>query len=642
MKWFDNDNRWVKILDILEKNTKISLENLSTELGVSYKTVKNDMKKIESSLKDTAVVSFKNGYYSIYVLNIPKYKIIKNDLQKINGYFDSPIMRIAFIYESLYNSSSPVLLDELAYAMNIGRSTLVSDINKLKEYLEEYDIKIVGKTNSGISLVGDESSLRFFILENIYNIIYEDSILDQNVVSIIENVARENMFDKSTVRNFLQFLTVSLDRMNNGKFIKLDKQKKDRLKDNPFFMSIKGISKEIENVLGVEIPEDELVFIVTPIAGMRTPVMVEGIEKMLDIPDRVYNLVERIILEIKKEYNISVRVGEVLNEFIYHVYFLTNRINYGYSIKNPMSQQVMKKYPVAYLMAQKARELIEEEYQTTISEDELSFLTSYFEIFIVEEKKASKKPYKVCLICGDGKAVSRLIMNQLKSIFDENSEFDMISDIDLDKREFDDYDLVVSTSKISLNTITPVIMIDEMASEEALRQKIENYRYIKKLHIPLINGINSILFSLVDSSKFVRIEDDMDYTVALEYMTSELENRGEIDRDFVKAVWEREEKSSMQIDDVIGFPHVNVKNISKPIVSIGIRKGNKSKEIKPLIIFLVGVPSSNVESTLLVQLYDEVLAITKSLDDVYALSQSDNYQELMFNLISQTGLFRKE
>lgn len=642
MKWFDNDNRWVKILDMLEKDSKISEELLSTELNVSSKTIKNDIKKIKSYIGNYAVLDYKNGHYSIYVLDYDRYRVVKNELQKINGYFESPIMRIAFIYDSLYRSNSPILLDELAYAMNVGRTTLISDINKLKKYIDEYDIKIVGKTNSGISISGDEYSLRFFILDNIYNIIYEDFVMDEGVVSIIENLAKNHKFDKSTVKNFIQFLTVSVDRIQSERFVKIDKEKKDLLKDNPFYDSILNIKEDLEEILKINIPEDELIFISTPVVGMRTPVIVDGIEKMLDIPQDIYDLVERIILEIKEEYNIDVRVGEVLNEFIYHVYFLTNRIKYGYSIKDPMSHQVIRKYPVAYMMAMKAREIIEEEYNVSIGEDELSFLTSYFEIFIVEEKKSLKKPYNICLICGAGKAVSRLIMGQLKSIFDSNSDFDLVSDIDLDEKKLDNYDLIVSTSNINIDTITPVIVVSEMSSEDMLRKKIESYRYIKKLNIPIINGINSILFSLLDPNKFVIIDSHLDYSDSLSYMMDVLKKRGEIDEMFEKTILDRESSSPMYIDENIAFPHANLENISKPIVSIGIRKGDSAKGISPMIIFLVGVPSVNTDSTLLVQLYDEVLEISNSKEEIHILSQSDNYQELMFNLISQTELFRRE
>ena len=70
-----------------------------------------------------------------------------------------------YIFGRLMRSKQPLLTDELAYEMNIGRTTLVSDLKKLRAALAPYHLSVVGKTSKGLVLQGDESVIRQYVLE---------------------------------------------------------------------------------------------------------------------------------------------------------------------------------------------------------------------------------------------------------------------------------------------------------------------------------------------------------------------------------------------------------------------------------------------------------------------------------------------
>lgn len=126
--------------------------------------------------------------------------------------------------QKLMNTDCPYLTDELAYDMNIGRSTVNGDLKRLRKILEEYEIEILGKTNTGISLNGDELEIRFFILENMYDGIYKDYPLDSDLIDAIKQIALEYELDSVAVEYFIKFFTVMIDRFLNGNPLsKLDK-----------------------------------------------------------------------------------------------------------------------------------------------------------------------------------------------------------------------------------------------------------------------------------------------------------------------------------------------------------------------------------------------------------------------------------
>lgn len=59
--------------------------------------------------------------------------------------------RQEYVFAKLMRAMEPVLTDDLAYEMNIGRSTLISDLKKLRQTMEDYELEIVGKTSNGLA-----------------------------------------------------------------------------------------------------------------------------------------------------------------------------------------------------------------------------------------------------------------------------------------------------------------------------------------------------------------------------------------------------------------------------------------------------------------------------------------------------------
>lgn len=126
---------------------------------------------------------------------------------------DSSKRRIAYIIERLINNEVIITLDELAYEMNISRTTLVNELKKASVSLEAYNLKIHGKPNTGISLDGVELDIRFFIINNVFEMIYRSYPLDQDIEEEITTIAARHDFESSTQKRLMEFVIVMLDRL---------------------------------------------------------------------------------------------------------------------------------------------------------------------------------------------------------------------------------------------------------------------------------------------------------------------------------------------------------------------------------------------------------------------------------------------
>jgi len=587
------------------------------------------------------MIDNKQGKYKIYIVDRIKYEEVKNEIYNQKEFLNSPQRRMAFILYKLMNTEEPYLTDELAYEMNVGRTTIISDLKKMRDILADYNLNIIGKTNNGLILKGAELNIRFFVLENIYEMIYEQNVLDEDIVNLVKSITDKYQFDTTTFDSFLQSLTVSLDRLLNGHTINTLRNEYGEVLRSWEFTLVNTISDEIENKLNISIPIKERLFLTLPIIGMRTPNNIEVISQHVQITEEVSNLVNEIIERIKAEMGFNIKLDDILEDFIYHISFLVNRLKYGVNINNPILDEIKEKYKVAYKMAELAKGVIEKSIDIDMTEDEVGFIAAYFGVFISDKQIEKNQTYKVAVICGTGRVTARLVASQLKGIFDENTVIDLYSDSAVTGEILDKYNLVLSTVQTKFNTTATVMYLEKVFDEEVLRKRIKSVKYIDKLDMPSLQGMDSILLNILDEDTFFILDNELSYKENIDYMIEMLYSRGYVDGGFKQRIREREEKSTMAFNESIAFPHtINYEN-DQIVISLGIfPEGNKLGEnSRTKVVFLVGLPEKTSNDIILVKLYDEIIAIANDRNTVDTISKVSNYKELILYFTKQNNIF---
>lgn len=641
MKHFYDENRSTRILKLIEQRHSVSMDTFVEKFEVSSKTVKNDVKELNDLLKGSAFIDNKQGKYKIYIVDRSKFEEIKKNIYDQKEFLNSPQTRMAFILYKLMNSKEPYLTDELAYEMNVGRTTIVSDLKKMRDILENYNLNIIGKTNNGLALKGTELNLRFFILENVYGKIYQERILDEDIINLVKDTADKYQFDTATLESFLQSLTVTLDRLLNGHAINTLRNEYTEILRGWEFTLVNTIADEIENRLNISIPIKERLFLTLPIIGMRTPTNIEGISKHIQITEEVAGLVNEIIERIKDEMGLNIKLEDILEDFVYHISFLLNRLKYGVNINNPILDDIKQKYKVAYKMAELAKDVIEKRLHVHMTQDEVGFIAAYFGVFISEQQIEKNKIYKVAVICGTGRVTARLVASQLKGIFDANTVIDLYSDSAITEETLDKYNLVISTVQTKFNTTATVMYLEKIFDEEALKKRIKSIKYIDKLEMPSLLGMDSILLSILDEDTFFILNSELSYKENLNYMIDTLYSRGYVDDGFNERIRKREEKSTMDFNEVMTFPHaINYEN-DQIVISLGIypEETDIGENEKIKIVFLVGLPEKTNDDIILVKLYDEIIAIANDKNAVDAISKVRNYKELILYFTKENNIF---
>lgn len=638
MKLFNNENRIATILKNIEMQSVCSVETLATKLNVSQKTIRNDIKELNCLLGGYACISNNKGECKLIVFAPNGFSEIRNKICAQDDLFNSSQTRMAYMFWQLMHAKEPYLTDDLSEEMKVARTTTISDLNRLRKAIEKYDLKIKGKANTGLTLCGDEFKIRMFILENIYEQLYLNFPLGQTVREKLYDFQERLSMDALGFGFFYRFFVVMIQRMESGHMIGVLESKYEDLYQSSAYNIVDEFLDEIEQVKGYKISKEERLFLSISVAGMRTPANTAEIEQKISISEGVADMIIEMLDRIKEELNVTVIANELFDDFVYHVFFMINRLKYGFHIYNPMVDDFKNKYSVAYKMAEIGKEVLERRADIKMTEDEMGFLAAYFGVFLVEQEP-EKKRCRIAIACGSGKIIGRLIENQLKKVFDIEPEFEFFYGT-FDEQKKDAFDYIVTTTELDIDTETPVIFMDEVFDREYIQRKFENIRYLSEAGRSIRKGIDSLFMNLLDETRFFVLDEDSSYDENVNRMVRSLTNQGELDAGFAQRVREREKYSTMVLDQNIAFPHT--KNmLPKLTLALGVfpnmLKDEKYGSIR--LVILLGIPESMEDDTVLVRLYDDILSIGKNPDVLPKIQSMESYRDFLLYIAEENNIF---
>ncbi len=625
--YFAEDRKFL-IIKLLQHNHNIPLAELAQKLNVSTRTIRNDIKVLNDILEDSAFIEIEQGECCFYITDHYELEERKISLEKMQRDFDSPQKRVAYIIKTLMTNDKPYSMEELAYDMNLGRTTLYNEIKKLN-----YGLSIEGTQNAGIQLKGEELQLRLFILEHIYDMIYEEEAIQENIQNCIETLFEQYRLESTTEKNFFHYVVMSVDRIQSGHSLKYMDEKFYVLQKSNAWDIIQTVANELRPLLNKEISIEEKLFMTIPLAGMRTPTDLENISKM-ELKQNIDEVVEEIIASIGYELNLYLKKDNLQKDFYYHISFMVNRLQFGYVLKNPLAEEITKKYPLAYKMAKIAAKVVEEKYHVTVPEDEVGYITAYFGAYILEYSIVQQKTYKIALICSTGRGTARLIASQLKKLLDHNAEMDLYSEKQVSAELLNDYDIVFSTVTLPFESKKQIIRIKDIFDEKELLLHIQKVKYLEKVDFlgEETSGV-SLIAALLEEDTFFLLDEKKGYLENTKVMIEKLTEKGFVDEQFWERISEREKNSTMVFGHNVAFPHtVNKQREGKLVFALGVSTKKLKSECgeNVQLIFLLALPKNKeLDDSVLVRIYDEMISIAQNEQYIAEITKAENYKQLV-------------
>lgn len=562
----------------------------SKEIGevmeLSSKTIRKEINSLNSVIKDKgAIIESKPGKGFIFkIKNKDKFKqFLKNDWYKYAYYQEEDgdkNLRYENILRMFLFSNSYIKQFELAEIFHVSESQINKDLPYIRQILENYDLDLISKPYYGMKIEGSEKNIRLAIK----NEIGEDPLLfegDKNreLFNKIQKIIDEMDFGEDyympyvTFKNLVIHIYIAILRIRQKKFIKLSQDFEKKVTSYKEYKIATKIVNELEKRLEIKIPKDELVYITTHLIAKNT------IRDQEKISTEILALSQKIIDEIYRisKYDFRANIDFFFSLAI-HLGPLTNRIKYGFNMKNPILDDI-KENKIPYLLATIGANVINEKYNTKLSEDEIGYIALHIMAAMNSNTINTKN---ILIICGSGNSSAQIMKAQLNRQFKNNINEIKTTDLrSLDQINMKNYDLIISSVKLDNVYDLPIVYVDIIFSKVDL----------DNIKIAIDDSRLGKIYDIFANSVFIKTDKFTNKLEILKFIAETIEDKSGFEKEKVLSQLKKREEMGQTSFDNIAIPHIleQVKGDSYSIIII-LDKSIKwnDKKIKLVYSLIIG------------------------------------------------------
>lgn len=551
--------------ELMGAKTPLTSEEIATVINVTSRTIRNDIKELESIINQygATVKSVRGMGYELLVHDDVHFRGFLQDQFQKNTYEggslpNTPESRASYLIKRLLLAEDYLKIEELADELYISKSTIQSDFRDVKRILENYDISLESRPNYGMKLKGVELKLRFCMSEFIFNRNESLTHINSNDISIlpeekmtgIKNIIVDQIklhnisLSDISLDNLVIHIAIAIKRIEHGNHVSLPAKDLSDIKKASEYEVAKKIIDQLEKQYIVKFPEGEVAYIAIHLLGTKT-VTHEEKEVQGFVDQDIYILTMKILEEIEQELNPGIIYDkELLMALSLHLKPSINRFKYGMNIRNPMLAEIKANYPVAFEGGIIAGRVLQKELGITINEHEIGYLTLHIGA-AMERKEMDLLPKRCIVVCASGTGSAKLLQYKLQAKF--GSKLEIVGTTEsykLKDQPLHSVDFVISTIPITGPISIPVIEVNTFLGEddyEKVNTMLHEYQtemaeYVKEERV--------LLQKRLDTREEV-----------LQFICEELYKQGLIDDHFHHSVLERENISPTSFGNLVAIPH---------------------------------------------------------------------------------------
>lgn len=645
--------RQAKLLNlILDENTFKTMKYFGNILHVSNRTVHNDLNEMDSYLKTHHLQILKKQGSGIKVDKIDpfKEKEVRYELNKIitrenKTYLNDEKSREVYIVNELLIKGKILTYQKLSEELFSSFSLIKKDLNKIEELLD-YSVKLSSDRN-GTKIVGKEEDIQNVIKRYCYKVIAQNkkNIYDTEFNGVFLkstiNTARlimDEVLDKfdeelseQYKKSFYISLIIFIERIQHNFHIKKSYSKSEQNLENVFlnYPYAVEISNQIEHQLDTHLMDNDITYIAILLFGHK-------LELKLDqsfIEDLLVKDIKEIILKVSQSMDIDLTSDyKLLDSLIVHVYALIYRLKNEIEINNPLIEKIKNDYAVLFQMIWYAFEDFEKKYNVRLSEDEIAFITIYFQAAI--SRKTDIK--RVLIVCQTGIVTSELIMDRVKNFLPKNIYFRIISKPNLTVDALENIDFIISSIQLEKEIKLPIVYVSSLITDDDL---INIYTfYLKysdtefKPNKRIVNFDNEKYINMIDLNYIEFAPDNItNKRDCLNFMISRLEKNNIVTEKFRESVFDRENLGNSIVQKNIAIPHGITSEVKQSKISILLFK-NPIKwegELKVSLVILLSITENEISKTreLLSRFYKSIINDKEKTNKISKISSKNEIVE---------------
>lgn len=577
---------------ILKYPQGINASSISNEVGVSPRTIRNDIASINMYLMNNhcMINSSKRVGYFIVDDNVER---VKDCLILMNAIDDkqiasSPMERKYYVLGQLMQNNHMDLYTA-AQELYVSEQTIYKDIASFqKELKRKYHFTCLHLENGSLVLHVEEEELRALFYRIVKEEIYlSNKLMDINLYQLVKDIV-----DMDEVHNIVDYIS-GYCRANE---INIPDQMLFIITWMVFFTIIRveqgnvihgeiplhHNNESLHKMLSILVKDLHLELDVEDMALLQNYMETLGLfskQNSALIGDENEEIAQEFIHQMLVKYNLDFKtMPSLFQNFKTHLEFAVKRLLMDYQLLNPLLQEVKTKYSFAYEIAMLIVPIVHKKYKLYMKEDEISFLALYIQPFL----KVQNTSVRTLLVYGTSQSFTHLIKTWLYQEFKERIHvLGYIPLYQLDEEiKSRDVDLIISSTAIEKKVDIPVISIMQLPME-ADRIQIENFISRQAM----LSQSVSVFRSIFSEKRVLCIDEEITYEEILKRCAKNLVVEGKIleDEKFVETIISREEVYPTYIDNGCYMPHPLMNSALQSAISMAIiktpcdYKGNRVK-----------------------------------------------------------------
>lgn len=565
--------RQEKIIELLrESGGWMKGKDIALVMGVSTRTIRNDVETINASLTGAAIESsFQLGYHL---------KTQEAPVSRAKSVIpQTPEERRSFILKQLLRHRD-ININDLPEKVCVSLFTIESDLRVIRQWLADSSNLRLESGRNRIRLVGEEAAKRRlykFLLsqeveENFLNMdtlneLYPDFDLTEIRDLLAECEKRHGIEIRETAQSMvLMHVGIALTRVLNFNPMERVEALKD-LQETPQYQAAREFWDKIALRFQVTAPEPEISQLALLFMGKGSgnyykadTIPVNGKEISLE------DLTTAMLEEVRKLYGVDLTTDSKLQEGLsLHLRGLLLRLRDRTQVDNVYLEELRWRFPLIYDMGVTASRKLHEILGIQLDPNEIGFLALHLGAAYTIHRKPSK--YRAVVVFPSDQALATVVIEKIRRQFQDR--MDVVAVLDAyEKKRVEDLnpDLILTTLLLDHGLNVPTVQLSVFYSQENESQIFQQLNRLDKNRQKDI--FQHRIRELIKPEYFLETLDASDSEDVIRKMCQPLVKAGCIPPEYADAVLEREGYASTSFAAGFALPHALNVTIRESAISV--------------------------------------------------------------------------
>lgn len=603
--------------ELADKDDWIGASKLAKTFGVTTRTLRSYVRRINGSSKSKVIDSSHSGYRLVCP---PNSLLFSKQTTPTSSVPEGQDARVSHLFAQLLTLEQGAGIYELADSLCVADSTIMSDLQHAREMARAFNLTLTRQRDivrlEGIErskrrlishLMTEQGDLGFVSLTS--QLLQKKSYSTLQLNALIAKALEDEGLYASDygLRNIALHLSIMLDRISQGRTVS-ELADTQGLEESAAWRAAHSITITAIGQCDMPIPKNELHYLALIVSansheGYGTRSSIDTVKAYLNEAD--LHATRQAVHALEQAYGLEQFGDDFIARLAIHVHSLVLRAKGGSYLPNPLAEKTKASYPLIYDMSVFLANKLSDFFDIKVNEDEIAFLAfhigGHFENVFIDQNVVT-----VSVLHMGYNDLHVTLIERLQKMFGDAiiiARVDSVARVDSALLRSD---IVVTPLPLQVPLAERVVVVSPLVSDDdldAIRRAVDSVRS-KKQALRAVSALRQFIRpELFRRNCYAKTHYEL-----IELLCDDCKEKGLCDSDFREAVLERERLSSTAFGGMCAAPH-SVRSFAREsflylvVNDRPLKWGNQ----KANIILLIGTSGDDRDSFKVA--YEELLVV---------------------------------